>query len=260
MHCIECGNKLTEDSKFCGKCGIELNPSRVSKLKVSIIKCGNCDYVGPGELARSKVIMVLAWLCIFFAPIITLIYFAVTHKYRCPNCRSTFVGIKNKEGKFTSQSRSPVTVFLIVLAGIVIIGILSSVVLASLNSAREKGKVAQEKVLGISKTELTREIMQYVALDHNNELPKMINSDTRWDSTEGIENGLIYKYTLINHVRSDFEEVNFSKKLKPGMADSICSSSDMDIFIRNGAILKYNYYDRNGIFIQDIIIDTKTDC
>jgi DNA-directed RNA polymerase subunit RPC12/RpoP len=263
MHCIKCGNKLAEDSRFCGKCGTELNSLGEVKSKAATIKCGNCDYIGPGELARSKVVMVLAWLCVLFAPLITIIYFVATNKYRCPKCKSTFLGIQGKDGNFSANkggSRSPVFYVLMVLVGIAIIGILASVVLASLNTARERGKAAQEKALGISKTELTYEVMQEVAKDYDNKLPQMLDSDTRWDSTEGIENGLIYKYTLVNYDRSDFEGVSLSKELKPGMVNSICSSPDLKVYIRNGATLEYRYYDRSGLFIQDIVVNTKTDC
>lgn len=154
MFCEHCGTKLEKDAQFCQNCGKSIsagavvttpnNDSLNTKLESSAtIKCGSCDYVGTPEKARNIASIILAWLCIFFAPIITLIYFAVTHKYRCPNCKSTFVGVKNKEGKFVSQSRSPVMIFLVVLVGIAIIGILASVVLASLNTAREKAKEAQ---------------------------------------------------------------------------------------------------------------------
>ena len=151
MFCEHCGTKMEEGAQFCPSCGKSTSSGAVAAAvsspagdsSVAIIKCGNCSYEGAGEKARNVASMILAWLCIFFAPIITLIYFAVTHKYRCPNCKSTFVGIKNKEGKFISQGRSPVMIFLIVLVGIAIIGILASVVLASLNSAREKAKEAQ---------------------------------------------------------------------------------------------------------------------
>lgn len=155
MFCEHCGTKLEKEAEFCQSCGKSTSAVATSVANVDLkntklesdamIKCGNCDYIGAPEKARNVASMVLAWLCIFFAPIITLIYFAVTHKYRCPNCKSTFVGIKNKEGKFVSQGRSPVMIFLIVLVGIAIVGILASVVLASLNTAREKARQAQEQ-------------------------------------------------------------------------------------------------------------------
>lgn len=165
MFCENCGTKIEKDAQFCQNCGKSTSADAVStatsidpvnaKLESNAtIKCGNCNYVGAPEKARNIASMVLAWLCVFFAPLITLIYFAVTHKYRCPKCKSTFLGIKNKDGVFVGQkggAKSPLMIFVWVLVGIAIIGILSSIVLASLNTAREKARQAQEQSTGLYK-------------------------------------------------------------------------------------------------------------
>jgi type II secretory pathway pseudopilin PulG len=90
--------------------------------------------------------MVLAWLCVFFAPLITIIYFVATSKYRCPKCKSTFLGVKNKEGVFVGQRsgvKSPVFIIIWIFIGIAIIGILSTIVMVSLNTARSKARDAR---------------------------------------------------------------------------------------------------------------------
>lgn len=109
------------------------------------IKCGNCGYIGPGEKNRSLIAVILAWFCIFIAPIITLIYFVATHTWKCPKCKSTFVGVKNNKGIYSGQMGGGtrwVLIILFVIIGIAIVGILSSVILASLNVARIKGQDA----------------------------------------------------------------------------------------------------------------------
>ena len=165
MFCENCGTKIEDEAQFCQNCGkstlagvksaVVNNDSKNAQLESNAtIKCGNCDYIGSPEKARNVASMVLAWLCVFFAPLITLIYFAVTHKYRCPKCKSTFLGIKNKDGVFVGQkggAKSPLMIFVWVLVGIAIIGILSSIVLASLNTAREKARQAQEQSTGLYK-------------------------------------------------------------------------------------------------------------
>ncbi len=154
MFCAHCGIKMKEGEQFCPNCGKSTseNPNPVvgQNSSLAIVRCGNCQYEGPGEKARSTSSIIIAWLCIFFAPIITLIYFAVTHKYRCPKCKSKFLGIKNKEGKFVAYNRNPLMILVWVLVGVAIIGIMSSVILASLNTAREKGKQAQEQSAGLN--------------------------------------------------------------------------------------------------------------
>jgi len=163
MYCEHCGTKIEGSAQFCQNCGKTTSgatKTATSKVPVSdqtetkvetIVKCGNCDYVGHGEPARSPGAVFLAWVCIIIAWPITILYFATTHKYRCPKCKSTFLGIKNKEGVFTAPTggnKSPVMIFIWILLGIAIVGILSSVVLASLNTAREKGRQAQEQSSG----------------------------------------------------------------------------------------------------------------
>lgn len=112
------------------------------------IKCGNCAYIGPGEKNRSLIAVILAWICIVIAPIITLIYFVATHTWKCPKCKSTFVGVKNKSGVYAGQLGGGVRwilIILLVIIGIAIFGILSSIILASLNTARTKGQDAMIK-------------------------------------------------------------------------------------------------------------------
>jgi len=167
MYCTKCGGKNDGDAKYCMQCGaaitmpeIETKDADASKIAFEpkgvlvnetnnqTIKCGNCDYVGAGERARSTWAQVLAWFCVWFAPLITILYFVATPKYRCPKCNSTFLGVKNREGTFTkgqSGASKALTVFIIVLGGIAVMGILSSVVLASLNTARSKGNDAAIK-------------------------------------------------------------------------------------------------------------------
>ena len=150
MFCEHCGTKIDEGVQFCQNCGQSTSGEKVvvsssGNKPEAEIKCGSCGYIGPGELARSTWATILAWICVFFAPLITIIYFVATHKYRCPKCKSTFLGVKNKDGVFVGkQGTSAVGIFLIILVGIAIIGILASVVLASLNAAREKAKQAEQ--------------------------------------------------------------------------------------------------------------------
>ena len=57
------------------------------------------------------------------------------------------MGVKNKEGMFVSQNgaKRPVMIFVYLIFGIAIIGILSAIVLASLDTARQKGIEAAEQ-------------------------------------------------------------------------------------------------------------------
>lgn len=147
MFCKHCGKEIKDGTKFCTSCGagaLPLSRSHSSAAETAAeatIKCGSCDYVGPPESARNLFFTILAWICVIFAWPITVLYFAFTHKYRCPKCKSTFLGVKNKDGVFVGQrggARSPAMTILWIFLGVAIIGILASIVLVSLGNARQK--------------------------------------------------------------------------------------------------------------------------
>jgi len=154
MFCGHCGIKIQKGTKFCPKCGKPKTQAKKAGAATSdnkntpqtekVMKCGNCDYVGSPEEARTTLGKFLAWVCILGAPIITIIYFVSTHKYRCPKCKSTFLGVKNEQGMFVGQrggeTKNSVKILVWFIVGIAVIGIISSVILASLNSAREKAR------------------------------------------------------------------------------------------------------------------------
>lgn len=168
MECKKCNVSISDTSKFCESCGEkvtqEIQQENVVSHKESggrgIIKCGNCSYEGQGEPARRMVSKILAWLALPIAPLITILYFVITHKYKCPNCQSTFLGIKGKDGVFKGQgggSSSWVVIIVVILIVIMVIGILSSVVLASLNSAREKSRDAR-RISDVKQLQLALEL------------------------------------------------------------------------------------------------------
>lgn len=110
-----------------------------SKYYDGTIKCGNCDYVGIGKKGRSTWAQVVVWMLFFFFWPITLVYYLVTHGYKCPKCDSTFIGLRSKNGSFSApkSGAGPFGILVVVIISIAIIGILAAVVLASLNDARE---------------------------------------------------------------------------------------------------------------------------
>lgn len=169
-YCKHCGAKLAPGAHFCEECGTKIESTNEEKgspetetretapdLNTTTdsvatptdsgvtIKCGNCGYIGPGEPGRKLYATILAWCCVVIFWPLTLIYYVSTSAYRCPKCHSTFIGIKRRnDSAFMSQSQAKrsLRIFLYVILGIAIIGILSAVVLASLNTAREKASQA----------------------------------------------------------------------------------------------------------------------
>lgn len=169
MECKKCGTTKNKDGKFCGDCGEKIEQennqqetsisSEIDNNQKTAIKCMNCNYEGEGEPARRMVSKVLAWLAVPFVPLVTILYFVFTSKYRCPHCKSTFLGVRGKDGVLKGQGQGGgwLTVVILILVGIMVIGILSSVVLASLNSAREKSRDAR-RVSDVKQLQLALEL------------------------------------------------------------------------------------------------------
>ncbi len=158
MYCTQCGHHSDDSDTFCTTCGATLSASPTSPVPTpphspsqippvaylyGTIHCANCNYTGQGEGARQTISEILAWLAFFLSPLITIIYYLVTYKWRCPQCKSIFLHVQNKNGQFVQQKHSNIALVIILgLVGIAIIGILASVVLASLSAARDKAQEA----------------------------------------------------------------------------------------------------------------------
>lgn len=112
----------------------------------------------------------------------------------------------------------------------------------------------------ISNTKLTYSDLQEIASDANKDLPEMIDEGTRIDYVTGGDGTLTYNYTLINNDKTDFEYNFFQKSLKEEMTKNICTNPDYDSFIENNIVLKYKYFDKNKILIDEITIFTGADC
>ncbi len=149
MLCRNCKIEVPKNAQFCQACGapvlprpvdggIATEPALTMPLQTVVIRCGNCSYEGPGESARSVGAQILAWLCILLAPMITIIYFVATPKYRCPKCKSTFLGIKNDQGVFVGQTggRRVVVAIVCIIAGVLVVGLLSTLAVVALGSTR----------------------------------------------------------------------------------------------------------------------------
>ncbi len=153
MYCKKCGNKLSEDTQFCPKCGTKIindgEKNRVSfetreTKRKNRIKCMNCRYVGSGLKGRSIWATILVWVIIPFAPIITIIYYLVSHKWLCPKCKSKFVEEIDEQGKIIKR-RNIILIIVLILVGVAFIGILASIVLVNVNAARTKARDAMRK-------------------------------------------------------------------------------------------------------------------
>jgi len=89
----------------------------------------------------------------------------------------------------------------------------------------------------------------------NKNLPMMIDSETRLDSTMASPGKIfIYSYTVVNYTIAELDVEAFTNAMRPNLVNHTKTSKDMESFRKNKVTLKYNYRDKNGREIAQITI------
>lgn len=89
----------------------------------------------------------------------------------------------------------------------------------------------------------------------NSASPFMVNEEVRFDGIFAIDvKTIIIKETLINFEKEFLDLVGFEELMKPELITDIKSNSEFKVFIDNRTTIKYQYSDKNGVFIVQIII------
>jgi len=89
----------------------------------------------------------------------------------------------------------------------------------------------------------------------NKNCPLMIDNNTRLDNTIGGPGKFfVYNYTLIHHTAAELNIVELKQNMVPVLTNTIKTSEDMQIFRREKVTLKYNYRDKQGVFLFSITI------
>ena len=149
------------------------------------------------------------------------------------------------------------------------------------NSGKEKSKgilygigtvivlIVVVALAGAIGTEVTKEVIDSIetsngipnsllteaASELNKLSPYMVDSETRFDNSLGINNSMIYNYTLINYGPGEIEPSLIREELKPKTRNITCSSPQMDTFRKYSVLLVYNYYDNTGSLITSFDVD-----
>lgn len=94
----------------------------------------------------------------------------------------------------------------------------------------------------------------------NQSLPRMVDEDTRWDTSfVGPGKMLNYKYTLLKYSVDQIDREQFAQYIRTPLTNSICTNPATQIFPDNGVLLGFNYYDNAQNHIATIKITPK-DC
>ncbi len=94
----------------------------------------------------------------------------------------------------------------------------------------------------------------------NNKLPMSVDRDTRWDSTQaGPGRAFTYHYTIVTARAADVDTMGFYQAMSSHLRNSVCSSQDMQVFLKNGVTVSYSYRGSDGRHISKVVIKPR-DC
>ena len=82
----------------------------------------------------------------------------------------------------------------------------------------------------------------------------MVDSETRLDSTVGINRQFRYNYTLVNYAAEELDPAAIKNGMQPKLINNFCSNDDMKFFVENKVPLTYAYFGKNGKQITIITI------
>lgn len=87
----------------------------------------------------------------------------------------------------------------------------------------------------------------------NQQLPMAVDKDTRWDNTTpGPGRRFTHNYTFVNAAARDVDVNYFLQAQTQQLRSGVCSSKDMEVFLKNAVTIAYSYRTRDGVHIGKI--------
>lgn len=101
---------------------------------------------------------------------------------------------------------------------------------------------------------LDKQLMS-AASEINKTCPIMVDENTRLDNTFSTsKSDFQYNYTLINHNKEDINVAELEGYLKQQLVNNIKTNQNMKFFRDNNIAMGYNYKDKNGSFLLQMLI------
>jgi hypothetical protein len=92
---------------------------------------------------------------------------------------------------------------------------------------------------------------------YNRMLPMMVDSETRADNLTPLPpNTLIYRYTLVKRTKGNLNANVIVKKMRPIIINAYRTTDSLKTLRDAGVTIVYDYYDKNGIYITEIVVKT----
>ena len=90
-------------------------------------------------------------------------------------------------------------------------------------------------------------------------LPKMVDTETRFDSVLFVDKKIENHYTLVNITKSEIDIETMLPNVKESLKNSICGKQNFMDNLSKGIEYSFSYKDKNSEQIS-IIVVTKSDC
>lgn len=120
------------------------------------------------------------------------------------------------------------------------------------------GKSATESYLAGKDNAAIDTALLHAASEINKTLPMMVDAETRLDSTTGINRTIRYNYTMVNYTVADLDGVSFEKSMKQTLINKVCTTKEMQVFVRNKVPVSFAYYDKKGKQITFITVPSSS--
>jgi len=114
------------------------------------------------------------------------------------------------------------------------------------------GKASVETYSSSKKESNFNSMLMKTASELNQNLPMMVDSETRLDATVGINKTFRYNYTLVNYSSNDVTAKEIKDGLTEQVTNYVCTTKSMEIFVKNDITITYAYYSKEGKEITTI--------
>jgi hypothetical protein len=101
--------------------------------------------------------------------------------------------------------------------------------------------------------------LKQAATELNENLPMMVDADTRLDTSIGINGKFRYNYTLVNYTAEELDSNALKEAMRPKLVNSYCTVADMRTFVENNVPVTYAYSGKDGKEIVTITV-TSEEC
>ena len=126
---------------------------------------------------------------------------------------------------------------------------------AAKTTQQQQQPIVQNEPVTFQTNGYTDEQLVEISTEINKSVPKMIDAETRFDSTTTYSNTLVYNYTIVNIGSSGVSEQLLKETLGNKVINGVCANKDLvDSFLNMGVTLIYRYLGNEGGLIGEIVV------